>query len=319
MDEARFVASLRRRFPFPGGVGIGDDTSVIPRGGGGYTLVTTDLLVEGVDFVTDWYPPGLLARRALAVNLSDIAAMGGIPEHAYLALGWPVRLGDVALDRFFSGLSAACRRWKVLLAGGDYSRSEQLVISFTVTGRCDRPVLRSGARPGDRVAVTGFLGDSALGLALLMRGQRRGARVDRHRRVEPALAAGLAAARHATAMIDVSDGFSLDLSRICKASGVGAEIEGESLPVRPSLRTTSRQLGLDAERLVLGGGEDFVLIITYPPEEEAALLAAGIDLFPVGRITARKGLRLRCGGKVRPIEPSGYDHFGLPAPFQRKP
>jgi len=309
VNEERFVASLRRRFPPPEGVGIGDDTAAIPRAGGGYTLVTTDLLVEGVDFETDWYAPGKLAQRALAVNLSDVAAMGGTAEHAYLALGWPAALGDTALNRFFIGLAAGCRRWNVHLAGGDFSRAGQLVISFTVTGRADKPVLRSGARPGDRIAVTGYLGDSALGLALLLRGVRRGALVDRHRVVRPELVAGPAAAPFASAMIDVSDGFLLDLSRICKASGVGAEFAWESLPVRPALRAACRRLGLDPRGLVLSGGEDFVLILTYPPEAEPSLRAAGVELFPVGRITPRKGLRMSCQGRSAPVVPRGYDHF----------
>ncbi len=153
MNEDRFVRFLKKKFSFRQGVGIGDDAAVI-RGLNGTQLVTTDLLIEDIHFRLADMTPRELARKSLAVNLSDIAAMGGRPLHFYLGLGFPDRLGLDYLKRFFSGLAGGCKRWRVELAGGDYSRSRQLVIAITVIGCADRPVLRSGARPGDWLAVS---------------------------------------------------------------------------------------------------------------------------------------------------------------------
>ncbi len=309
MNEAEFVAWLERRFPFPQGVGIGDDCSAVRRGRD-FELVTTDLLIEDVHFRLADIGPAALARKALAVNVSDIAAMGGIPEACYLGLGCPARLGTPWLRDFFNGLRAATRRWEMALAGGDFSRAGQLLVSITVVGRARRPVYRSGARAGDWIAITGRTGESALGWKLIAAGQPDPAYTRRHQRVEPELAKGQLLAGYASAMIDVSDGLLLDLSRVLTASGgLGAQIDAERLPLSPRFRALCRRHGWDGRLLALTGGEDYVLLFTVPPAAERRLCRRGIGYHRIGRVTAGGGLAVCDHGRPLRLERLGYDHF----------
>ena len=308
MDEKEFVDFLRRKFSFGQGLGIGDDASLVRRGRS-FQLVSTDLLIEGVHFRLGDASMEALAEKALAVNISDIAAMGGRAQYFYLGLGFPNRLSAADLRRFFSALSRAAHKWSVELAGGDYSRSDRLVIAITIIGEGTRPVLRSGARPGDLIGITGATGGSALGLKLLLAGRKRSPFIRLHQRPQPQCAKGLRLSRFAHAMIDISDGLLLDLSRVLHASGAGAEIDYEKIPVTASFRRECRRRGLAERKLVLAGGEDYELLFTVPPEKEKLLRKTGMAYQIIGRVTRGRRLRVRENNRPLSMDSLGFDHF----------
>jgi thiamine-monophosphate kinase len=311
-----------------GAIGIGDDAALLPPG----FLVTTDLFVETVHFDRRWTPAVFIGWKALAVAASDIGAMGGRPAGCLLSLAVPRGTPGRLVETLFRSFGEEARAIGAPLLGGDLSRSPAgLVLDVVVLGRCAgrRPIRRSGARPGDRIYVTGPLGASAAGLGLLRRLRKpwkpKAGRVSAlegaatravlaHLRPRPPLAAGAAFGRSGlpTAMMDLSDGLALDLARLCAASGCGARIEAASIPVDPSARLL---LGRGADEAALSGGEDYELLLTAPAGAEARLRrlarAAGSDLIAIGRIgPKRSGLRIAgTDGRVRALRPSGFDHF----------
>jgi len=308
-------------------VGVGDDAAILTPRTGTELLVTTDVLVEGVDFNLSAWPLDRLGEKALAANLSDIAAMGGRPVAFFVALSLPVRARVRDVEMLYRGLGRLARRYGVALAGGDVSAAPCWSIAVTVIGEVERgrSLTRSGARPGDLVCVTGTLGDSVAGFDLLSRGRRlpRGlsrphARwlIDRHQRPTPRLgiAARLAQQRLATAAIDLSDGLAADMRRLCEASRVGMEIDLAALPLSRALRAYARATGRDPVADALGGGEDFELLVTIPPRRlnRARRAAAGdVPLTVIGRVTpARRGLSvIDETGRRRPLPRVGYEHF----------
>ena len=308
MDERQFVAWLQGKFPFRRGLGIGDDASAV-RLGGSFQLVSTDILIEDVHFRLPDLAPADLAQKSLAVNISDIAAMGGQAQYFYLDLGFPDRLSPAYLRGFFSGLARAARRWGVELAGGDYSRSAKMVIAITIVGQGKKPVLRSGARPGDWIAVTGPIGGSALGLRLLLAGEKSSPFVRLHQRPQPQCKKGLLLAGYARAMIDLSDGLLLDLSRLLQASGVGAEIDYAKLPVSPGLRRLCRQKNYPEKELVLSGGEDYQLLFAISPLQEGRLRKTGMAYHLIGKATSKRCLQVLEKGRRLKISRLGFDHF----------
>ncbi len=317
MDEERFVASLRRRFPFRLGLGIGDDCSLVRRGGT-FQLISTDLLVEDVHFRLGDTSPEALAEKSLAVNVSDIAAMGGRPQYFYLGLGFSPRLGLAWLRRFFAGLGRAARRWNIELAGGDTSRSEKVLVAVTIVGEAERPVRRDGARPGDRIGVTGATGGSALGLRMLLAGETRSPFIRLHQHPRPQVAKGRTLARFASAMIDVSDGLLLDLSRVLRASGAGARVDAGRLSLPPAYARECRRLGIDAEQLALSGGEDYELLFTVPPRREPALRRTGMAYHLIGEVTAGRRLRVQRDGRELAVSGLGFDHFREAGPGRKR-
>jgi len=295
-------------------MGIGDDAAVVRIPGN--LLITKDLLVENVDFRRDLHPPRLLGRKSINVSLSDIAAMGGRPLHAVLGLALPGDLDEAWLSAFLAGFRDASRDACVALVGGDISRARQIVISVTVTGEAKTFVGRGGARPGDWIFVSGTLGDAAQGLQLLEKGFRPGkdraagrllkAFLDPEPRLE--LGAFLARRKLASALIDVSDGLSVDLAHICEESGVGASVELGRIPVSKELRRSSKR-PLD---LALNGGEDFELLFMVRPRNVPRLrrVAKRFKITAIGRITAgRKILAVDSAGKKKPLQVRGYEHF----------
>ncbi len=309
MDEARFVRFLEERFPFSHGTGIGDDTSVV-KTGDWYQLVTKDLFIENVHFSLDYYTVEEAALKSAAVNLSDIAAMGGEPQYFYLGLGFPRRLGEEANRQFFNGLEKACRQWRVELAGGDFSSAGHLYISITMVGKARRPVYRDGARTGDLIGITGVTGESAIGLKLLQRGIRTGPMVQRHKTVQPEIGKGLILSKYVNAMIDVSDGILIDLKRVLAASGKGGAIRYETIPVTEEIKQTCFHHHLDEYEMVLAGGEDYVLLFTVSSEKEKELRKENIDYFIIGEITDSEGqLVVKEGGRSIETKTTGYDHF----------
>lgn len=320
MDEPRFVAFLQKKFPFRFGQGIGDDASIV-RCGHSFQLISTDLLLEDIHFRRRDISLAALAAKALAVNISDIAAMGGRAQYFYLNLGFPNSLSAIDLRRFFAGLARAARRWEVELAGGDYSQADKLFIAITIVGESARPVRRSGARPGDLIGITGATGGSALGLRLLLAGETRSRFIRLHQCPRPQCAKGLVLSRFVHAMIDISDGLLLDLSRLLRASKVGALIDYETIPRPAAFSRDCRRLGLDEKELLLAGGEDYELLFTVSPEREKRLRRTGTTYHIIGRISKGQRLRVRENGLPLPMGNLGFDHFagpeGDPAALQR--
>lgn len=318
MDETRFVQFLEERFPFSHGTGIGDDTSVV-KCGDFYQLITKDLFLENVHFNLDYYSIEEAALKSLAVNLSDIAAMGGEPQYFYLGLGFPRRLGEVANISFFEALEKGCKQWNVELAGGDFSSAEFLYVSITLVGKARKPVYRSGACAGDLIGITGVTGESAIGLTLLKKGIRSGIFVEKHKTVRPELVKGAVLANYANAMIDVSDGLLIDLNRVLAASKKGARIRYENIPVTVEMKDTCVVHGLDEYETVLAGGEDYVLLFTVSPGREKELRKEKLEYYIIGEACDESGPAVVTHeGKTVATRTTGYDHFrasGSQAPF----
>lgn len=307
-----------------GVVGIGDDCAVLPWRKDARLLVTTDLLVEDIHFLRSRITARDLGYKSLAVNLSDIAAMGGRPFAAFLSLGLPAGTGIAWIDAFFAGLRALSRSANVPLLGGDTTGTPgPLVVNLAVLGRAhpSRIKLRSGARPEDVICVTGMLGDSGGGLRVLLEERRIGrdesALVRKHHRPRPHLAEGEWLGRRAavTAMIDVSDGIASDLRRIMERSGCGAEADLDRLPVSPVLRRTADRYGWNLAEVAAAGGEDYCLLATVRKKDFVSVAAAFRRAFrrpfvPIGRITpASGGLCLLKDGRPARLGSRGFDHF----------
>lgn len=326
--ELALVAAIRERVrPCGEGVvvGIGDDCSITRVEPGEVILTTTDLLIEDVHFRCRHDEPESLGGRALAVNVSDIAAMGGEPRHAWLGLAAPRTLTFDWVLRVVDGFLAAARDYGVVLVGGDTSASPSgLVLSITVSGSAPAAevVRRSGARPGDAIVVSGSLGNSAAGLALLERGQSAGSAAERelldaHLRPRAAVAVGrfAAASGVVTAMIDLSDGLATDLRHVvAESGGLGAVIHGEQVPISAALRTVCGELCLDPFDLAIGGGEDYRLLMTVAPEEVESFVAraryaTGARLTVIGRVERTVGIRLLRDGRVTELSATGYQHW----------
>lgn len=308
--------------------GIGDDCAVIRKNERQSWLVTMDTLVEGVHFDRSWHAAGLLGRKSVSVNISDIAAMGGTPTFVFLSLALPAGFDPRWLEDFSQGLAAACREFGCLLAGGDTVRSTAgVVITLTVIGEAEseRVVLRSGARSGDTLWVSGALGKAAAGLELCRQGRTDEPRLHElvlaHLDPSPRLALGrrLAQAGIIHAMMDLSDGLATDLAHLCQQSRVGVRIDPVRLPVPSCLREAALLLGRDYLAWMVAGGEDYELAFAAAPEQEETILAlaaeAGVPVTAVGIFDEQPGVRLvRPGpagiGKVEEdISYGGYDHF----------
>jgi thiamine-monophosphate kinase len=336
MNEFDFIKSIARRAALrdksPSLIrGIDDDGAVITSQPGLATVITTDLLVEDVDFHRDAIPPRLLGHKALAVSLSDIAAMGARPRWTLLSIGVPedVWRTDFA-SHLYDGIFGLADRYGVKLIGGDTSRTpERIVIDSIVLGDCipEQAVLRSGARPGDQIFVTGSLGAAAAGLRLLERGARleleAGANsapssleslLLRNLRPEPRVGWGLVLGqeRLASSMIDLSDGLSSDLHHICEESKVGALIYADKLSIDASVIELCGRRALDPLQLALNGGEDFELLFTVQPSNLSRLPAKvdGVDINWIGEVrSAAEGVRISEGSRTWQIEPRGWTHF----------
>lgn len=288
-------------------LGIGDDAALL-EAPAGWLVATCDALLAGRHFAPE-DDPADVGWKALAVNLSDLAAMGARPRHALLALNLPEADGEW-LERFLDGFLAIAHEHGVALVGGNLARGD-LSITVTLLGEvaAGRALRRDGGRAGDRLWVTGALGAAAAALASLRRGERPPpdwrARLDRP---VPRVSAGLALAGLAHAAIDLSDGLLADLDRLCTASGTGAEIDLSALPFAPGLEA----LG-DDDRLAfaLGGGEDYELLLALPPGlDPRPQLADSLPITAIGTLTAEPGIRLRdARGALRPVGAMGFDHF----------
>jgi len=321
-EEFEIIAQLKERCQASPVVqlGIGDDCAILQLPPGELLLSTTDMLIESVHFRRDWTSLLSLGRKSAAVNLSDLAAMGGIPRALFLALAIPADLDDAELDLFFEGFLEVCHASGAVLAGGDTSSSRGgLSISVTALGSAPEAevVRRSGAEPGDRLYVTGTLGDSSLALQWL--GEERvlpPELLKRHLEPTARVKVGRALARSgiATAMIDVSDGLLADLGHILKASLVGACIQVDRLPLSPALRATADEDTRLFDR-ALTGGEDYELLFAAAPESEVEIdRIASENNLPITRIgtilTGAEELALEYNGNTYALpHHRGYKHF----------
>ena len=312
LGEFGLIEQIHERFPAPDGVtGIGDDCAVLPQRDGLQTLVSTDMLIEGTHFLRGDISPYQLGWKSAAVNLSDIAAMGGRPTGTFLSLALPASTEAAWVDGFLRGYAGVSERFGAALLGGDTTASpDRICINVAVLGECPSGSARtrSAARPGDLVCVTGTLGDSAAGLRAILAGVERDADVqaliDRHYLPMPRVEEGLRLAAQAGvhAMMDISDGIGSDLEHILEASGVGAEVEPASLPLSAPLQRVCTRQGWDAAELAVCGGEDYELLFTVDPEAEKAL---DVPHTVIGRILSGRGLRWL--GDARSF--SGFDHY----------
>ena len=348
-QEEGFLRRLARRLPTRSegvALGIGDDCAVLDPTGDARPVWTIDLMIEGTHFTAATMgSPRLLGRKALSVNISDLAAMGARPVAVLIGLALPPQVEMAWLDDLYRGFHDACRRYGCAIAGGDTTRGDAMHLSVTALGLApggETPALRSGARPGDTVYVSGRPGESAAGLALLLEAARGsegksagavggpvgGAKilpapwarklVARHQDPVARVALGrclVARPGTVSSMIDISDGLVHELHLLAEASGVGFEIEQRRLPLSPALRQAGRQAGVDPLRWVLQGGEDYELLFTSPLAPEAlaeVIRAAGLreGARPIGRVTAGSSVALALAdGTAVPCDHGGFAHF----------
>jgi thiamine-monophosphate kinase len=323
VTEDELVARIRERVRDAGPdrltLGIGDDAAAWQPSRSNRSVITTDALVEGVHFTRATMSAHDAGWRALASNLSDVAAMGARPVLATVALGFPPGTDPAWLLGAYDGIAALARRARCAIAGGDLTRAPAVVFAITVVGevRASNLKTRAGGRPGDVVAVTGPLGASRAGLEVAS-GAAGAAAADgagdalaAYRTPVPRLREGrwLGASRSVRALMDVSDGLTTDLARLAAASGTGAEIT--MVPVHEAARTVATACGGDAEAWALGGGEDFELLVAVEKRAFPHLAGRfrahfGRPLLAVGRLTEETGVR---GADGAPVAPSGWDHL----------
>jgi len=312
---ARYLAPLATH---PAAVGLKDDLAWLRPRGGRRLVLKTDAIVVGVHTLRH-DPPDLIARKALRVNLSDLAAKGARPLGYMLALILPASTSAAWLARFAAGLAADQKRFGIPLLGGDLTRTPgPPTVSITAIGEASRrkPLLRAGARLGDGVFVSGTIGDAALGLLVLKGGIRtlparhRRFLADRYHLPEPRLGLGRAVAGLATSAMDISDGLVGDLGHICAASGRGAEIDLAAVPVSPAAKAAGARHALTR----ITGGDDYELLFTAPARAESRLRAiakkAGVPIARIGHIVARRGIRvLGADSRIVRVGSGGWRHF----------
>jgi thiamine-monophosphate kinase len=325
--ERAIIQRIRDRFPAPAGslqIGIGDDAAVVSGVRGELDVLTTDALVEGVHFDLRFSSFADVGYKALAVNVSDVAAMGATPRLALLSLILPDRLSIADLDGLLDGFALMAAEARVVLAGGNIARTPgPLVVDVTVVGhvRPRRVLTRQGGKPGDILYVTGQIGAAAAGLGMLRTGSAGGpdgtvaALVERHRRPAPRLRVGavLGRTRSATACMDLSDGLADAVAQLAKASGTGAVIDAPALPIPDAAREWFQSQGQDAVRAAVAGGDDYELLFSVSPRGHGRLRTViqqsrGVAITRIGELTASPAILLRRDGAIEPM-PDGFTHF----------
>ncbi|MGZ8433063.1 MAG: thiamine-phosphate kinase [Candidatus Binatia bacterium] len=324
LGEFGLIDRIRRMVSVGRGVrlGIGDDAAWVDHPQGS-SLITADLLIEGIHFDLRWTSLADLGYKSLAVNLSDIAAMGGVPAYAMLSLGIPAHFDSKQLDELYRGINGLAKKHGVTVVGGDTNLADSLLISVCVVGHPpSKPIRRSGAHVGDDIYVTGTLGDAALGLALLRRKRLRQSPAmaqlrKRHHRPTPRLAAAalLAERNLPTAMIDISDGLIQDLGHICQASHVGATIQQDKLPLSNAYRALAGKIGM---RCAMSGGEDYELLFCVAPHRRKRIeklnRLAGVAISRIGVcMPFGNGVHVvDASGATIAVKAAGHDHFKRP-------
>jgi thiamine-monophosphate kinase len=338
LGELPLIDEIRKRYARKSGtvpVGIGDDAAVI-KPGGKHLLVTTDMMVEGVHFDLRFTTAYQLGFKLISVNVSDIYAMGGTPHHALLNIAMSGQIPSEFVHMLLNGVKDALKHYHAVLVGGDLSSTKGgISLSATLIGSTGKYIVRSGARVGDRIYVTGSLGDSICGLHILKKLRRTLPIGLKHTRadcslwksagalhsgpvrsrlswatVEPLLRRHLlpearkprGKVNDATAMMDISDGLLIDLTRLCNESGTGAKIYEEKIPISTEMREAALRLGMDPLNLALTGGEDYELLFTAPERKK-------IRAMYIGEITDSERVIVSASGKERAFSAEGYQHF----------
>ena len=331
----RFRSRLQYRSPRIK-IGIGDDCAVYESKAGNYQIITTDALIENVHFKLSTTSPKLLGRKSLSVNVSDIAAMGGTPHLAFVSLGIPKSVPVKFLDDLYKGINQVCMEHKIELAGGDTTASPRhLFINITMVGDVNKEhlLLRSGARPGDKIFVTGTPGQSALGLKLLTSRRKnwqgnpkfQKKMLQAHLDPVPRLleVKKLVNSRiKITSMIDVSDGLAQDLFHICENSGIGAVLREEWLPQTPEMTAFCSLNRLNSTDLILSGGEDYELLFTLKSEDvrkiEKLFHDSKTPVTQIGEVSAQpeKMVLVKSDGTIKPLQEfMGFNHFKSKEPL----
>ncbi|MFQ6083538.1 MAG: thiamine-phosphate kinase [Candidatus Aminicenantia bacterium] len=321
LGEIELISKIRERFLSSNlGVvlGIGDDAAIV-RFQNRNIILTKDILVEDVHFKFSFHPSNYLGRKCLAVNLSDIAAVGGEPKFVLLGLALPSKVTSNWINEFFTGFKTVCRKYRVALVGGDISSSlSKIFISVSLLGEGERIIRRKGAKPGDLIFVSGYLGEASYGLSLLKKGIRLGQdrKKDSYLKAflnpiaQIELGQELSQKQIASSMIDISDGLSTDLFHICQESGVGARIYQDKIPFSKKFLSESIRV-VERYDLALHGGEDYQLLFTVSPTKmkEVANLKKKVNF--IGYITDRKNQLtiVNQKGEEIPLKVKGYEHF----------
>jgi thiamine-monophosphate kinase len=326
IGERALIARIKARVSMPSWVviGPGDDAAVIRPERGAFDVVTTDAQVEGVHFDRRFVPPDAIGHRALAVNLSDLAAMGAFPRAALLSLALPPTLDVGDFEQLLDGVLAVAAAHRVTLIGGNITQtSGPLTVDITAIGsaRPRKILTRSGARPGDEVYVTGSLGEAAIGLQRLQAAARTGSSwpsdscVARYLRPEPRVRAGrlLGRTRAASSCMDVSDGLADCVRQVAEASGVGITIDAAAVPLSAEVRDAQTRRGRDPLEPALSGGDDYELFFTARPAHRGRLRAArqqlgDLPITRIGVVTKSRELLLRDEDGTRAL-PTAYEHF----------
>lgn len=309
-------------------IGAGDDTCVIKQTENSYLLATTDSQVDGVHFLSRLASANDIGRKSVAVNVSDIAAMGGRPTYCLVSLILPKFLSEDYIDNLYDGIVEECKKYDIAITGGNISTGKELVVDIFMLGEAppDRLLRRDGARPGDKILVTGNLGEAAAGLQLLLNpklevsNENRKALLSRQFTPAPRLkeAQIIAELKRATSMIDISDGLGQDLDHICESSKVGARIFEEKIPINNAVMEAAEKAGKNGWELAINGGEDYELLLTAPESAVNSIILSvkretRTDVNVVGEILPEsegKWLVLK-GGKSIPLPVEGWDHFSI--------
>ena len=286
-------------------VGIGDDAAVVKTEG--LQVLTTDCLVEGDHFRKDWFSAKQIGMKAIEINISDIAAMGAIPKYVLVSLALPKDLDVKFVEEMYQGMWDSCDKYKIDIIGGNMTRSNQIVISITMIGEADKRnlTLRSGAKPGDLIFVSGRLGNGKAGLRLFQENLKGFEKVKKSY-LEPKaqLETSSKIAPFINSMIDVSDGLAPEIRHICDESKCGAIIYKDKIPIDDEVRDVAKALDEDEYDYALFGGEDFELVYTVSKDN-----LDKVNGFLVGAITENKEALLSFKGKEKKLSESGYDHF----------
>ena len=327
IGERALIARIKARVSMPAWVviGPGDDAAVIRPERGAFDVLTTDAQVDGVHFDCRFVPADAIGHRALAVNLSDLAAMGASPRAALLSLALPPSLDIATLDRVLDGLLALAARYHVALIGGNITQTPgPLTLDVTAIGsaRPRRVLTRAGARPGDEVYVTGTLGEAAVGLRRLQAARAASADwsadvcVTRYLRPDPRVRAGMLLGRNraASSCMDVSDGLADCVRQVAEASGVGFTLDASAIPISADVRDAQNRTGRDPLEPALSGGDDYELFFTVRPAHRGRLRAVcqqmgNLPITRIGVVTRERTLQIRDEGGIRTLPVEGYVTF----------
>lgn len=307
VGELHLIEKLQKNFKYTLKsliTGIGDDAAVL-KYDKDYLLLTTDMMVEGVHFDLHYITPYQLGFKLISVNVSDIYAMGGTPQYALLNIALKRNSVISFFNMLFKGIKHALSYYKIMLVGGDISAVDQeMTLSATIIGNTKKPILRSGAKEGDKIYVTGFLGESACGLEILKKTGKCVKPTNNllKRHLMPVARNPRGINKIATSMIDISDGLLIDLTRLCNESKVGVRIYEEKIPVSSQLKKTANFLGLSPLKLAMTGGEDYELLFTAPPDKK-------VKAIYIGDIVKSEKVIIDKYGFKKEFKPEGYQHF----------